>query len=235
MRILGIETALGFSEAALLDEGRNPPMRSLVDQEMYSENVMRLLRTLLQESDVPLGGIDGIAVSIGPGSFTGLRIGLSVAKGLAVASDRPLVGVSTLDALASSVLYNRAVGEGCRFLVLIDAKRGEYYCGSYRNDAGVPLQTGEPRVLTGIEILHDPSTKDATIVAGDGRGRLEEQLRRVDPVAAANLNLIEKSSSASPARAVATLGLQKLKRREFADVVSLEPSYLKDFLIKTLH
>ncbi|MEK6570197.1 MAG: tRNA (adenosine(37)-N6)-threonylcarbamoyltransferase complex dimerization subunit type 1 TsaB [Bacteroidota bacterium] len=127
MKILGIETALGFSEVALLEEGKDLLPRTLADGTLYSENVVKLMRTLLRASSMSLGELDGIAVSIGPGSFTGLRIGLSAAKGLAGSANRPLVGVSTLDALAGSVVYSKIIDTGCDLLDVIDAKRDDYY------------------------------------------------------------------------------------------------------------
>jgi tRNA threonylcarbamoyladenosine biosynthesis protein TsaB len=235
MRILGIETALGFSEVALLDESSGRSPCTLTDGELYSENAINLIREILASRAVSLERLDGIAVSIGPGSFTGLRIGLSVAKGLAASAGVPLVGVSTLDGLAGSVIYGGLVEAGREFLAVIDAKRGDYYCGSYKNEGGAVLRTGDSHVLSVEEILSALAARLGLLVTGDGRSRLDARLRDANASVAEDLQIIEKSDSVSPASAVAILGLEKVRRQEFADLLSLEPSYLKDFIIHSVN
>ncbi len=231
MKILGIETGLGVSEVAFIDDSISSSPWTLTDGELYSENAIKLIRKLFASRNVLLGSLDGIAVSIGPGSFTGLRIGLSVAKGLAASASLPLVGVSTLDGLAGSVIYGGLVEVGREFLAVIEAKRGDYYCASYKNDEGVILQTSDPHVVSVEEILSASSARRGLLVTGNGKDRLEAQLKDVNASVVQGLQIIEKSSPVSPASAVAILGLEKVRRQEFADVVSLEPSYLKDFVI----
>jgi len=231
MKILGIETALGLSEVAFLDESSTSSPWRLTDGELYSENAIKLIRMLLASRLVSPESLDGIAVSIGPGSFTGLRIGLSVAKGLAASAGLPLVGVSTLDGLAGSVIYGGLVEVGRVFLAVIEAKRGDYYCASYKNDEGVILQMSDPYVVSAEEILSASSARRGLLVTGNGKDRLEAQLKDVNASVVPGLQIIEKSSSVSPAFAVAILGIEKVRRQEFADLVSLEPSYLKDFVI----
>jgi len=235
MTILGIETALGFSEVALLNESGGRPPSTLTDGELYSENATKLIRMLLASQDVSVEDLDGIAVSVGPGSFTGLRIGLSVAKGLAVSADRLLVGVSTFDALAGSAIYGGLVETDREFLVVIDAKRGDCYCASYKNAGGTVLRTSDSRVLTLGEILSAVPGKWPLLLTGDGRSSLEARLSEVIPSANLPVRIIEKSNVISPAAAIAILGLQKVRQHEFADILSLEPSYLKEFFIHSVN
>jgi tRNA threonylcarbamoyladenosine biosynthesis protein TsaB len=229
MKIVGIETALGLSEVALLDELNSSSPRTSADEVLYSENVLRLLRVLLEESETSLNDLGGIAVSIGPGSFTGLRIGLSVAKGLASAASLPLVGVSTLDALAGSVIYSGETKAGSEFLAVIDAKRNEYYCAPYRNDNGNVVQVLGPRVLPGSEMCRVASEGSGIIVFGNGRMSSTEQWIALTSRLGPRLKVVERGKVVSPAAAVALLGVQKFRRGEFADLASLEPSYLKEF------
>jgi tRNA threonylcarbamoyladenosine biosynthesis protein TsaB len=231
MRILGIETALGFSEVALLDESSGCSPCTVTDGELYSERAINLIRDLLASRAVSLESLNGIAVSIGPGSFTGLRIGLSVAKGLAYSAGVPIVAVSTLDGLAGSVIFGGLVESGKEFLAVIDAKRGDYYCGTYKNNGGAVLQTRDPRVLSLEEIVDALPARSGLLVTGDGRSSLDGRLREFDASVVQGLQIIEKSDSVSPASAVAILGLGKVRRQEFADLISLEPRYLKDFII----
>jgi tRNA threonylcarbamoyladenosine biosynthesis protein TsaB len=231
MKILGIETALGWSEVAFLDESISSSPWTLTDGELYSENAIKLIRELLASRNTLLEGLDGIAVSIGPGSFTGLRIGLSVAKGLAASAGLPLVGISTLDGLAASVIYGGLVELGREFLAVIEAKRGDYYCASYKNDEGTVMRTSDPHVVSLEEILDALSATRGLLVTGNEKSKLEAQFKDVNASVVQELKVLERSNSVSPASAVAILGLEKLRRKDFADVVSLEPSYLKDFVI----
>jgi tRNA threonylcarbamoyladenosine biosynthesis protein TsaB len=235
LRILGIETALGQSEVALQDGSTGGYPHTITDGEVYSEKVIQLIRSLLASQDASLESLDGIAISVGPGSFTGLRIGLGVAKGLAIAVNRPVVAVSTLDALAGSVIYGGRIENEKGFAVLIDAKRGDYYCAFYVNKEGIVLRTEGPHVATVAEVVKELPAEWRLLVTGDSQQRLEEQLRKADPPAGSTIRIIERSAQFSPAAAVAMLGLQKAQRGEFADVASLEPSYLKDFVIHNVN
>jgi tRNA threonylcarbamoyladenosine biosynthesis protein TsaB len=235
LRILGIETALGQSEVALQDGSTGGYPHTITDGEVYSEKVIQLIRSLLASQDASLESLDGIAISVGPGSFTGLRIGLGVAKGLAIAVNRPVVAVSTLDALAGSVIYGGRIENEKGFAVLIDAKRGDYYCAFYVNKEGIVLRTKGPHVATVAEVVKELPAEWRLLVTGDSQQRLEEQLRKADPPAGSTIRIIERSAQFSPAAAVAMLGLQKAQRGEFADVASLEPSYLKDFVIHNVN
>jgi tRNA threonylcarbamoyladenosine biosynthesis protein TsaB len=104
MLILAIDTALGACAAAVLDTDANALIahESLPMQRGHAEALMPLLARLMQAADVPFSALDRIAVTTGPGSFTGLRVGLSAARGLALAANKPVVGVTTLSAYAAA-------------------------------------------------------------------------------------------------------------------------------------
>jgi hypothetical protein len=89
--------------------------------------------------------------------------------------------------------------------------------------------------MTLSDILSADSTKRSLLLAGNGRGRLKEQMTGVKAAAGLAIRIIEKSDSISPAAAVAILGLQKVQRQDFADIASLEPFYLKDFMIRSVN
>jgi tRNA threonylcarbamoyladenosine biosynthesis protein TsaB len=235
LRILGIETALAQSGIALIDTSTGGAPHTMSDGEVYSEKVVQLIKSLLASQEISPGNLDGIAVSIGPGSFTGLRIGLGVAKGLAIAADRPIVAISTLDALAGSVVYGGLIENEKGFAALIDAKRGDYYCAFYANKEGTILRTRDPHVATLAEIVKELPAERLLLVTSDSRQRLEEQLRTSSPSTCPTVQVIGSSTSVSPAAAAAMLGLEKAQRGEFADVASLEPSYLKDFVIHNVN
>ena len=105
MIILGIETATMTGGVALLDEKRLISEYTLNVRTTHTARLMPALDQILKDSSVDKSEIDGVAISMGPGSFTGLRIGLATAKGLALGLDIPLLGVPTLDALARNIPF----------------------------------------------------------------------------------------------------------------------------------
>jgi tRNA threonylcarbamoyladenosine biosynthesis protein TsaB len=132
MRVLVVDTALGLCTAGLFEvEGADVRRLGLRSEPMakgHSERLAGFARDTMAEAGLDFGAIDRIGVTAGPGSFTGLRVGLAFAQGLGAALDRPVVGVSSLDALAAS-------GEGEAVAALIDARRGQVYARFWRDGA----------------------------------------------------------------------------------------------------
>jgi tRNA threonylcarbamoyladenosine biosynthesis protein TsaB len=127
----------------------------------HSRRLLSAIDWLFSETEVDWPMIDGIAVGLGPGSFTGLRIGLATAKGLAVTAGKPLAGVSTLDALAGNCRTSRLI------CAALDARKKEVYIALYRCDAsGAPCRVSEiqaidPHALIGM-------MKEPVLIVGDG-------------------------------------------------------------------
>lgn len=125
MRILALETATRRATACLLEGERVIASRTSEDPRTHAEHIIQLIDELALEAGVPKASLDLIACGLGPGSFTGVRIALATAKGIALALERPLVGVSSLRAMAAGVSEARSV------MALIDAKKGEIFVASY--------------------------------------------------------------------------------------------------------
>jgi len=127
MRLLALETATLAGGAALLDDGRLVGESRLNIALTHSERLMAVVDRLLQDCAWDVADLDALAVSIGPGSFTGLRVGAATAKGLALALEIPVAPVPTLDALAATLPFADAP-----VYPLLAARRGEVYCSLYR-------------------------------------------------------------------------------------------------------
>ena len=156
MIVLGIETSTPIRGVGLIDEGRVLGESIISKTPEDSERLFDALDSLLTEQLIDLHQVDGIAISIGPGSFTGLRVGLAVAKGFSMATGSPLLSVVTLDALAQTAVQNQIgqtlpclpTGRRLRRDVqlahpticpILDARKSEIYSAVYRSD----LSTGE--------------------------------------------------------------------------------------------
>lgn len=151
MRGLVIDTALGLCTVAAFEDGRLLAVRSEAMTRGHQERLGGFLRDVAGRAG-GFDSLDRIGVTVGPGSFTGLRVGLAFAQGLGAALDRPVVGVSALDALAASAPAAPATA------ALIDARRGQVYARLWRDD----VSTGEPEALN----LEDAADR----IAGLGSG-----------------------------------------------------------------
>lgn len=132
MRVLVIDTALGACTAAMFEDDRPLAVRFEPMTKGHQERLGGLVRDVIAEAGGGFDSLDRIGVTVGPGSFTGLRVGLAFAQGLGAALDRPVVGISALEALAASLDDNAAPA-----VALIDARRGQVYARAF--SGGAPL------------------------------------------------------------------------------------------------
>jgi tRNA threonylcarbamoyladenosine biosynthesis protein TsaB len=131
MRILAIDTATEACSAALWNDGALSAHFELCPRE-HTQRILPLVQTLLEENAIALTDLDALAFGRGPGSFTGVRIGIGIAQGLALGAELPMIGVSTLVTLAQGAW--RKTG-ATRVLAAIDARMGEVYWAEYQRDA----------------------------------------------------------------------------------------------------
>jgi len=166
MLVLGLDTCLGACSAALLSDAKVVGVRSEPMTRGHQERLAPMVRDLMREAGTAFDDLDRIGVTIGPGSFTGLRVGLAFAKGLALALDRPCVGVGTLEALAASLVI-----DGLK-VVAIDAGRGNLYLQIFERDA--PLTA--PDILSldaaGARLVEVCGARDVSLV-GPGAALLQ--------------------------------------------------------------
>jgi tRNA threonylcarbamoyladenosine biosynthesis protein TsaB len=219
--VLGIETSTETCSVGLAGDFGVPVERSIVESRIHSEKLLTLVQAVCAGQKLKLSQLDGVAVSIGPGSFTGLRIGLSSAKGLCYALQKPLAAVPTFEAVATAVCTSHP--ESVRIVVCVDAKQGEYYIGVYEKNGTtvkvwVPVQrkTLDEAVTlanTANATLVTDRTEEAEKIAGD-----DGLVRNILPYCRGGI--------------VASLGYGRLKADETVDIGSIEPYYLKDFIVQ---
>ena len=231
MTILGIETSTAVCSVGLArqtDAQRNGlsdglPLqseKSIIESHIHSEKLLTLIQELCNEQKLKLSQLDGVAVSIGPGSFTGLRIGLSAAKGLCYALEKPLFAVPTFESLAKSVLM--VYPEYERVIVCIDAKQREDYIGSYEQIKGTVREVLEVHIGSIVSVLH--SVHQKTIVVTDAPNEVKKESK--DSI------VVEEVLPHCRGDMIARLGLEKWGSQQYIDWEQLEPRYLKDFVVK---
>lgn len=217
MIVLGIETSTIQGGVALLDEEGLMAEIFLSVAATHSERLLPALDRLLHDARLRLEEVDGIACAIGPGSFTGLRIGLSTAKGLALATGKPLVGIPTLEAMALGLPF-------CRYQIcpFLDAKKKEVYCALFRYEGEPLIRVMEDSVLP-IKALVE-RISEPTVFLGDALKVYGEALKK-------NLGGLAlfppRSRRSGSAAGVAELGFQRLLRGAWDDPARLVPRYIR--------
>jgi tRNA threonylcarbamoyladenosine biosynthesis protein TsaB len=187
----------------------------------HSERLLATVDRLLGAAGWRLADLAVLAVGLGPGSFTGLRIGVSTMKSLAFATGRPLVGIPSLDALAWSLPFASSV-----LCPIVDARKGEVYAAFYRTDRGrierlSPYRALSPEALA-AEIAGRPG--DPVIFLGDGVGRYAATLK---DLLGASARFAPASHRVPSALAVAELGRAALLAGEVSDPTALVPLYVR--------
>lgn len=227
-RVLAVDTATEACTVGLWIDGA-VHVRHRVGARVHAQSVIPMIDALLAEAGLAAGDLDGLGVGRGPGSFTGIRIGLAAVQGLAFAIDRPLVGVSTLAAVALD--GHRASGSP-HVLAALDARMGEVYAGLYTVDTGAAtwVTPGSPeRVLApeaaGSLLAPGPGPEsDGVAGAGSGFASYEVALR-----AALGRRLTGLHAECLPhGEGVVQLAVQALAAGEGCAPWLVEPVYLRD-------
>ena len=222
--ILGIETATSICSVALVSDGKPLAIRESVGARDHSAALTTYIAELFAETGLNFHQLDAIAVSMGPGSYTGLRIGVSSAKGLCYALDKPFIAIDTLKSLAWLALQKfkqRGKDTGNTiFVPMLDARRMEVYTAIFDPN----LQLIEPinaHIVTEDSFMAFPG-KEITYF-GDGASKCNSLFElKSNYLFLGNINL--------SAVAVCMLAEDEFNNKNFADVAYCEPFYLKDFI-----
>ena len=220
MIVLGIETSSPVCSIGLVDDRGRTWETAVEDRHVHSDSIVGLIGQTIAKADLALEALQGVAISAGPGSFTGLRIGMSAAKGLCKALNIPIVAVSTFEAVAGGVLA--AHPESDRVMVAVDAKRDDFYIMMFerKNEKCRPL--GEAAVI-GRSALR--------AVLGDVRLICTDRAAEMGEYLGGGTTVVEMRQVLSGAR-IALRGQERALKGLWDDVVSLEPLYLKDFIVR---
>jgi tRNA threonylcarbamoyladenosine biosynthesis protein TsaB len=221
--ILQIETATASCSVALARDGHVLAVKQVNERNVHAEVITLFIDELVNKSGLTYQDIDAIAVSRGPGSYTGLRIGVSTAKGLCFALDKPLIGIDTLEAMVYGVINGNdyQVTAGTLFCPMIDARRMEVFTAVF-DAAGKNIQP------TSAQIINDDSFDDLLknnkmFFFGDGAEKCRAILGE-NPNAAFLPGFVNSASY------LTQKALEKFRNKDFEDLAYFEPYYLKDFI-----
>jgi tRNA threonylcarbamoyladenosine biosynthesis protein TsaB len=207
MRVLAIDTATQVCGAALVEEETLVADFRLNQRNIHNEKLVLSIERLVMDAGWTLQELHGVAVSIGPGSFTGLRIGLAVAKGLCYSLAIPLACVNTLDALA--VVAPVAAGE---IGVVLKAREGEAYFAKYNKQQGNAALVGNYEIVGMADV--DTMISDGMTVFGNPKMVPNQECILSEPAV------------------IAHLGYRKFIQGQVTDPAAAEPFYLQDFEVR---
>jgi tRNA threonylcarbamoyladenosine biosynthesis protein TsaB len=221
--LLAVETATRVMSVALLRGDALLAEVEVDDRRPHSERLLPGIDRVLAEAGVRLDDVGAYAVSIGPGSFTGLRVGLATVKGLTLEDPRPVAAVPTLAALSLAAVGAGEAPESCAGPVaaLLDARRGEVYAAAYSR----PGDVDSPRLEESVyapEALAQALPRGAVLVAGEGA--LEAALQVADRVGG---RIVGDREQPARAAAVGRLGAQRIARGEGRPAAHLVPRYVR--------
>ena len=229
--ILNLETSTTVCSVSLAKDGALIGLKEINGDYSHSENLTLFVEDVMAQSAFKLSDVEAVAVSKGPGSYTGLRIGVSTAKGLCYSLNIPLIAINTLEHIALSVSSNEqtfVANPSSLFCPMLDARRMEVYCGV--------LDAGNNWVVpTSAEIIDEhffskllalagrDNAEQAVYFFGDGAEKCKEILTQ-------NKNAFFVNDVFPSAKNMITLSEKAFNNKQFEDTAYFEPFYLKDFI-----
>ncbi len=220
MNILSIDTSTRGCSVAVHADGMLMAAYDLLTERTSASLLTILMKNAMEQAGLSLAQLDAVAVAKGPGSYTGLRVSVSTAKGLCYALDKPLIGVETLAAMTAQL--TPFYPENYRFCPMIDARRMEVFAAVFDHES-IKIQPTRAVILD-EQSFQDVLQEGPVVFFGDGAAKSRDLLSS-HPNAYFPDCLIEPS-----ARTVGTLAAEAYRTGQFEDLVSFEPYYLKDFV-----
>ena len=215
--ILSIETATTNCSVALASEGKILAARSINSGYSHAEKINVFIQEVIDQAQISLKNLNAIAVSSGPGSYTGLRIGISTAKGLCYALGIPLIAINTLDAMAYGMFSEASTLR----VPMIDARRMEVYCGVY--DESNNRISGPEAIVVDENYYSQFRLSGNLLLAGDGADKCAELFKGIQQIRI-------QSGFMPQAEFMTELAERKYENSEFENVAFFEPFYLKEFV-----
>lgn len=219
-RIILIETSTPLCSTALVEDGKVVCERLSDEPRAHASKTALFVSEMLSEKGLKVSDCDAVAVSKGPGSYTGLRVGVSTAKGLCFGAGIPMISVGTLDTLVWQALDGNMLPEGCRYIIpMIDARRMEVYTGIFTPD-GKQISPTVAQIID-ADSFKDQLAEGPVLFIGDGADKCK------DTLTSPNARFIQCCPKAASMMHPA---IDALEVKRFEDVAYFEPFYLKEFI-----
>lgn len=215
MKILAIDTSSPVASAAVACDGQILGESIIRNGKTHSQIIVPLIDDMLKKADIPISDIDVFASTLGPGSFTGLRIGVATAKAFAQANNKKVIGISALKALSANVPYN----SGIALCPIIDARRENVYNAVYKDGETVKADR-----LVSLDTVIEEMQGKKTVFLGDGvlkhREKINEKMGK-------NAIFLPDYATLQRASSVAHLAYLRALENDFDSIYSMQPIYVR--------
>lgn len=222
-KIILIETSTSLCTTALVSDGQVICARESSEARSQAAMTAPFIKQMLDETGLSVKDCDAVAVSSGPGSYTGLRVGVSTAKGLCFSAGIPLISINTLDILARQAVEEGLIPDNCRTVIpMIDARRMEVYSAIYRKtgDEFKRVNDISPVIVDQASFLTERE-EGPVLFIGDGAAKCAEMLKGKD------CHFVQTNPWA---KAMAVPAMEAWEQKRFENTAYFEPFYLKQFI-----
>ena len=219
MKILGIDTSSNASSVALIEDNKLICEYTVNTKTTHSQKLMPMIENMLSISEVNIKEIDAIAICIGPGSFTGLRIGMATAKAISHVNNLPIIGVNSLEILAGNM--NLCDKKICSIL---DAQRTQVYMGQYKFENNKLVELKSIDVVEIDDLLEElKSSKEEWILVGEAVYKYEAKIKEIE-----NIYVPAPSHNVSKASSLCSIAIEKYNNNiDVYDCYSINPLYIR--------
>lgn len=219
MRILGIDTSTMAASVAVIEDNQLVCEYTINTKKTHSQKLMPMIENMLKESDLNINDIDLIGICVGPGSFTGLRIGMATAKAIAHVNNIPIVGVTSLEMLAANM--NLCDKKICSIL---DAQRNQVYTAKFEYIGNRLVQINDTDVLEIDKLINEISaSEDDYILIGEAVYKYEEKLKDIE-----NISIPSPSHNVTKASSLCSIALEKYNQGEnIESCYTINPMYIR--------
>lgn len=218
--IISIETSTRICSVALHNNGELLAIRESSNLQSHGANITLFVNQVVQEANLSLQNIDAIAVGKGPGSYTGLRIGVSAAKGLSYGLEIPLIALNTLHSMAQQPVLDVYRKNDTLFCPMIDARRMEVFCSILNSEGNEVQETSA--VIVDENSFSALLSQHPVVFFGDGAAKCKSTITHPNAIFLEGIHP-SAASMGKPA-------LAKFNTQQFEDVAYFEPFYLKEFV-----
>lgn len=220
-KILNIETSTRVCSVSVWIDNEIVSLHETNRQNSHAENITLFCENALKDAGINFADLDAVAVSMGPGSYTGLRIGVSTAKGYCFGLNIPLIGISTLKAMALGMKSTYLSVEEALFIPMIDARRMEVYSAVFDNKLE-EVEEIKANIIDS-DSFAEYLSNNLVVFAGDGAAKCKEIMGH-------HKNAVFIDDFGASAKYIGELAQQKFHAGDFEDTAYFEPYYLKDFV-----
>lgn len=215
-----IDTAASLTSVGLAIDGKVVSYKESTKPREQASQTAPYIKEVLEQNNLKAKDCNAVCISMGPGSYTGLRVGMSTAKGICFGGNVPLIGVGTLELLANQAIDEDLLPEGCEYIVpMIDARRMEVYACVFNKDAERLTET-EPKIIE-EDSFADFLEKGKVLFIGDGAEKCKDVIKHE------NAFFMQCNPKAS---ALLNPAMKAFEQKDFKDIAYTEPFYLKQFV-----